>query len=153
MVGELATHPAVGAYRVDLTVGDGRIAVARLIDQGSGHQGAGGAGLNALATGHAGAIPHRVVEIKHDLGRRPPVSQSDHVVNLYFATGTHTQVALDAGVKIDAHGGVAAVLRQTIRPGSHMMHGGHLALFAPGQLTAHRRGINGQLVSHGPEMA
>ena len=110
MVGELAAHPAVGTHRVDLTVSHGRITVALFVDQGGRHQGASGASLNALATGHASAIAHWVVEIKHDLGRRAAVRQADNVVDLHLAASAYTQIALDAGIKIDAHGGVAAVL-------------------------------------------
>ena len=34
-----------------------------------------------------------------------------------------------------------------------MVHGGRLALVAPGQLAAHCGGIDGQLVGHAPEVA
>src|SRR5690554_7936845 len=53
VVGELAAHPAVGADRIHGAVGRRGVAAALLIDQGGGHQRPGGAGLDALAAGHA----------------------------------------------------------------------------------------------------
>ena len=39
-------------------------------------------------------------------------TKANNVIDLHLATGAYTEIALDTGVKIDAHGSVAGVLRQ-----------------------------------------
>src|SRR5262249_54753849 len=80
-----------------------------LVDQRGRHQRAGRAGLHALAAGDAGGLPHRVVEVEHDLLGDAAAGHPDHIVDLHLATGAHAQIALDAGVEVDRHGRMAAV--------------------------------------------
>src|ERR1019366_2593920 len=54
-------------------------------------------------------IAHRIVEVEHDLLTVAAPGHADDVVNLHFAAGAHTKIALDAGVEIDRHGRMAAV--------------------------------------------
>ena len=108
VVGHLAADAAIGAKRIDLAVGpDG--ARLLLVEEGRGHQGAGRAGLHALPASDAGRFPHRVVEVEHDLGARVAVGHADHIVDLHLAAAAHAEPALDAGVEIDAHGGMARI--------------------------------------------
>src|SRR4029077_1607708 len=110
VVGHLAADAAIGAKGIDLAVGpDG--ARLLLVEEGRGHQGAGRAGLHAFPASDAGRFPHRVVEVEHDLGARVPVGHADHIVDLHLAAAAHAKPALDASVKIDAHGGVAWIGR------------------------------------------
>src|SRR3546814_19536726 len=51
-----------------------------------------------------------------DLGAMAAIGHADHVIDLDLATGAHTKIALDAGVEIDRHGGVAAVRRRLAVP-------------------------------------
>ena len=44
-----------------------------------------------------------------------PAGQADDVVDLHFAAGADTQVALDTGVEVDAHGNVAVVKQRNPR--------------------------------------
>ena len=108
VIGELAAHPAIGAHAVDLAVRE-LGAHVRLIDDGRGHQRTGRASLHAFAAGDAGRVPHRVVEIEHDLLAEAAAGHADHVVDLHLAAGADAQIALDAGVEIDRHRRVAAV--------------------------------------------
>src|SRR5262249_5236737 len=70
------------------------------------------AGLHALATGDAGRSAHRVVEIEHDLGVVATPGHADDVVDLHLAAGTDAEIAVDASVEVDRHGGMAAVGRR-----------------------------------------
>src|SRR5206468_7264989 len=74
-------------------------------------QRAGRAGLHAFAAGDTRRVAHRVVEIKHYLGVMTAAGHADHVVDLHLATGADTEIAMDAGVEIDCHGGMRAVGR------------------------------------------
>jgi hypothetical protein len=58
---------------------------------------------------------HRVVEVEHDLFVVAAPGHADHVVDLHFAAGADAQIALDAGVEIDRHRGLAAVRRGALR--------------------------------------
>ncbi len=113
LIGELAADAAIGAHRVDLAVGVGGADVV-LVDEGRRHQRAGRAGLDAFAAGDAGRVPHRIVEVEHDLLGVAAAGHADDVVDLHLAAGADAQVALDAGVEIDRHRGVAAVGRRRI---------------------------------------
>ena len=104
VVGQLAADAAVGAHRVHLLVGHGERRLARR------HQRAGGAGLHALAAGHAGGRAHGVVHVEHDLGVVAAEGQADHVVDLLVAAGAQAARALDAGVQVDGDGRVRQVL-------------------------------------------
>ena len=106
---KLATDPAVGADRLDLAVII--LAVADFIraDRLGGHERTGGAGLNTLAAGDTGRGTHGVVKVEGDLAVVAPTGQADDVVDLHFAAGTDTEVALDAGVEVDAHGDMTVV--------------------------------------------
>jgi hypothetical protein len=74
------------------------------------HQGAGRAGLDAFPAGDAGRIPHRVIEIEHDLLAGPAQRHADHVVDLHLAAGPDAEVAMDAGIKLHGHGRMAEVV-------------------------------------------
>src|SRR5581483_4848176 len=79
------------------------------VEHHGGHQRAGRAGLHAFAAGDAGRFAHRIVEIEYDLGVVVAVRHADHVVDLDLAAGAHAQPALDAGIEVDAHGGVTGI--------------------------------------------
>jgi hypothetical protein len=108
LVGELAADAAIRADAVDLAVGLGGEHVL-VVDQCRRHQRAGRAGLDAFAAGDAGRLPHWVSKIEHDLFAMAAPGHADDVVHLHFAAGADAERALDAGVEIDRHGGVAAV--------------------------------------------
>src|SRR5262249_40832784 len=57
----------------------------------------------------AGGRPHRVVEVEHDLLAVAAAGHADDVVDLHLAAGADAEIALDAGIEIDRHRGVAAV--------------------------------------------
>ncbi len=109
LVGELAADPAIRADAVDLALGRvGKDAV--LVHQGLGHQRAGGTGLDALPAGDAGRGPHRVVEVEHDLLEVAARGHADDVVDLHLAAGPDAEIALDTGVELDRHRGVAEIV-------------------------------------------
>ena len=108
VIGELAADPAIGAHGIDFAIRIGAADVV-VVHQGRRHQCAGRAGLHAFAAGHAGAGAHRIVEVEHDLFGVAAARHADHVVDLDLAAGAHAEIALDAGIEIDRHGGVAAV--------------------------------------------
>ena len=103
VVGELAADAAIRADRLDLLVGHLQCHLARR------HQRAGGAGLHALAAGHAGGLAHRVAHVEHDLLVSATEGQADHVVDLLVAAGTLAAGALDAGIEVDRDGGVREI--------------------------------------------
>ena len=100
VIGQLATHATKWAERGDLLVGHAQRCVTRR------HQCASRAGLYAFATGDTGGRSHVVVHVKNNLRVLAAKSQSDDVVDLLIATGAQAACALDAGIKIDRHGGV-----------------------------------------------
>ena len=108
MIGELAADAAIGAHAVHGAI---RKAGAHIggIHQTGRHQGAGRTGLHAFAASHAGRRPHRIVEVEHDLLGMAAPRHADHVVDLHLAAGADAQIALNAGIEIDRHGGMAAV--------------------------------------------
>ena len=108
VVGELAADAAIGAHAVDRAI---RILRAHVgfVHQGGRHERAGRASLHAFAAGDAGRGPHRVIEVEHDLLAVATPGHADHVVDLHFAAGTDAEIALNAGVEIDRHCGVAAI--------------------------------------------
>ena len=124
MVGDLAADAAIGADALDLAVDLG-MADALLVDDRGRHQGAGRAGLDALAAGDAGAGAHRVVHVEHDLGVDVAERHADHVVDLDLAAGAHAQIAVDAGVEMDRHRRVARVGRRRRRCGKRELLHAH----------------------------
>ena len=110
VVGELAADAAIGAHRIDLAVGKAGADIV-VVEQRRRHQRAGRAGLHAFPAGDAGRGAHGIVEIEHDLLAMAAAGHADDVVDLHFAAGADAEIALDAGVEIDRHGGVAAVGR------------------------------------------
>ena len=66
VIDQLAADAAIRADALDLALRRVRVN-AVLVDEARRHQGAGRAGLHALAARDAGRLPHRVVEIEHDL--------------------------------------------------------------------------------------
>src|SRR3974390_3471141 len=113
MVSELAADAAIRADRVHLAVGEFSAHVV-LVDQARRHQRAGGAGLHAFAASDAGRGAHRVVEVEHNLLAVAAAGHADDVVDLHFATGADAEIALDASVKVDCHGRMAAVARRDV---------------------------------------
>src|SRR6185503_13088607 len=65
----------------------------------------------------------------HDLGFVAAIGHADDVVDLHLAAGAHAQAALDAGVEIDAHGGMAAIALPALSRRKATL--GHLDLFSP----------------------
>ena len=110
MVGDLAANAAERTDAVDGAV-RGADADTGFVDHGGRQQCAGGAGLHTFATGHAGRLSHRVIEIENDFGFCSPGSHSDDIVALDLAAGADAQIAMDAGVKIDGHGRMARCLQ------------------------------------------
>jgi hypothetical protein len=108
LVGDLAADAAVRAHAVHPAVDLG-VADAPLVDDRRRHQGAGRTGLHALAARDAGATTHRVVHVEHDLGADVAVRHADDVVDLDFATGAHAEIAMDAGIQVHRHCGMAEV--------------------------------------------
>src|SRR4029077_15894600 len=107
-VRETAAHTATQTHAVDGAIGrPGEDVVG--IDQGCRHQGAGRAGLHALAAGDASRVAHRVVEVENDLLMVTAARHPDHVVDLYLAARADAQVAVNASIEIDRHGWMAAV--------------------------------------------
>ena len=70
---------------------------------------AGRACLNTLTAANTGRGSHLVVKIKDDMRVSTPTGETDHIIHLNLAAGTHTQVALDTGIHIDSNGWMAAV--------------------------------------------
>ena len=103
VVGQLATHPAVRADRINRLVRHHQPRFAR------GHQRAGGAGLHALAAGNAARGAHRIVKVEHDLRMLTTKGVADDIIHLLFAAGAHAAVALYARIKIDRDGRVRHV--------------------------------------------
>src|SRR5262245_53553172 len=112
VIGELAADAAIRTDAVDLAVGLGGEDVA-LVHQRRRHQRAGRAGLHAFAAGNAGRVAHRVVEVEHDLGVVAAAGHPNDVVDLHLAAGADAEIAMDAGIEIDRHSGMAAVGRRT----------------------------------------
>src|SRR6056297_863253 len=87
----------------------GAVALLRVVHHRCGHQRAGGAGLHAFTAGDTGALAHRVVEIEDRIGIVAAPGHADHVIDLHIAAGADAQVALNAGIQIDAHRHVAVI--------------------------------------------
>ena len=111
VVGDLAADAAIGADALDFLVGKSG-AHTRGVEQIGRHQGAGRAGLHALAAGDAGAGAHRVVHVEHDLRTMAARGHADHVVDLDFAAGPDAEVAVDTGVQMDRHRRMADIGRR-----------------------------------------
>src|SRR6185312_7289418 len=102
-----AADPAVGTDAVDgvqLLARPDRDAPDRLVGQRPG-----GAGLHALAAGHARAGAHRVVQVEGDPGGIALAGAADHVVALDVVARPHAAVAQDAGVVVDVDDGIGRV--------------------------------------------
>ena len=108
VIDDLAADPAERADAVHGLVGllDPDTGV---IDHAGGQERARRTCLDAFAAGHAAGLAHGVVEIEDDLRFRTSCSHADDVVGLHLAARPHTQIAMDAGVKIDRHRGMAEV--------------------------------------------
>ena len=108
LVGDLAPDSAVRAHAVDLVEREPAVDTG-FVDQRRLHQRPGRACLHALAAGDACARAHRVVEVEDDLRADPPPGHADDVVDLHLAAGPHAEVAVDAGVEVDPHRGMAGI--------------------------------------------
>ena len=80
-----------------------------VVQNAGGHQRAGGAGLNAFATGHTAGRPHRVIQIEHGKRIVAAIRHTYHVVHLNFTAGADAKVTLDTGIKVHAHRDVAVI--------------------------------------------
>ena len=83
------------------------------VDPGGLHQCPGRARLHALATGHTGAVSHRIIEVKHDLGLGTALRHADDVVDLHLSAGPHAEIAMDAGVEAHPHGRMTGIGRRS----------------------------------------
>src|SRR5579883_2405136 len=108
LVGELAADAAIGADAVDLAIRS-LFEDAFLVEQRLLHERAGGAGLHAFAAGDASARTHGIVEIEDDLLAMPAPSHADDIIDLHLAAGADAEIALDTGVEIDRHRGMADI--------------------------------------------
>src|SRR6266550_2580351 len=98
VVGERAADAAVRAHGVDLVelaAWPDRDVPDRLVGQRAGR-----ARRDALATGHARGLPHRVVQVERDPGGVALAAAADDVVALDVVTGPHAAVAQDARVVV-----------------------------------------------------
>src|SRR6266702_3563432 len=102
VIGELTADTTIRTHAVDRPVGFSRKDIA-LVHQRRWHQRTGGTGLHAFATGDASRSAHRIVKVEHDFLAVTATGHADHIVDLDFAAGAHTQVAMNAGVEIDRH--------------------------------------------------
>ena len=73
------------------------------------HERARGAGLHAFAAGHAAAVAHGVMQVKHNFAMRAAHGVADHVVDLLFAASTDAAVALNASIQINGHRGMRVI--------------------------------------------
>src|SRR5262249_4349383 len=110
-VGELAADAAIGADAVHFAVGLAGEDVI-LVHHGRRHQRPGRPGWPAFPAGVAGRSAHWVVETEHDLGVVTTPGHADDVVDLHLAAGADAEVAVNAGIEVDRHGGMAAVGRR-----------------------------------------
>src|SRR6056297_675808 len=108
----LTADTAERADALHLVVVIGAVALLLVIHNRGGHQRAGGASLHAFAAGDTGALAHRVVEIEDRIGIVAAPGHADHVIDLHIAAGADAQVALDAGIKVDAHGHVTVIQKR-----------------------------------------
>ena len=108
LIGDLAADPAIGAHALHLVELEPAVD-AGLVDQRRLHQRAGRARLDAFSAGDAGARAHLIVEVENDLRADATVGHADDVVDLHLAARTHAEIAMDAGVEVDPHRGVARV--------------------------------------------
>src|ERR1044072_7358726 len=125
LIGELAADAAIGADAVDFAVGLAGKEIV-LVHHRRRHQRAGRAGLHALTARNARAVPHRVVEVEHDLFVVAAPRHADHVVDLHLAAGADAQVAPDTGAELNRHRDMAAVWRGLLRArGQTARHDAH----------------------------
>src|ERR1700730_3826730 len=110
LIGELAADATIGANAIHAPVGKFGAHVRR-VHHRRRHQRAGGTGLHALAAGHARGDAHGGVEVEHDLLVDAAAGHADYVVDLHLAASTHTEIAVDAGIEVHGHCGMAAVGR------------------------------------------
>jgi hypothetical protein len=115
LIGDLAADTAVGAEALHLLQGDVDTDTL-LVHESRFHQRARRTGLHALAAGDAGAGAHGIVEIEDDLRAVAAIGHADHVVDLHLPARAHAEIAVDAGVEVDAHGSMARVRRRLPRP-------------------------------------
>ena len=92
VIGNLATDAAEWADRIDLAIDGLRT------NQALRHQRTGWASLHALTAGHAGALAHRIAQVKHDLAVCTAHRVTNHVVDLLFTASTHAPITLNTGV-------------------------------------------------------
>src|SRR6266571_3633542 len=102
VISELAADAAIRADAIDGAISLGGKDIA-LVHQRRWHQRTGGTGLHAFATSDASRSAHRIVKVEHDFLAVTATGHADHIVDLDFAAGAHTQVAMDAGIEIDRH--------------------------------------------------
>ena len=75
------------------------LAIDRLrTNQALRHQRTGWASLHALTAGHAGALAHRIAQVKHDLAMCTAHRVTNYVVDLLFTASTHAAITLYTGV-------------------------------------------------------
>jgi len=98
VVGQRAADAAVradGVHRVQFGARPDRYLADRLVGQRAGR-----AGRHALTAGHAGGLPHRVVQVERDPGGVALAAAPDDVVALDVVAGAYAPVAQDAGVVV-----------------------------------------------------
>ncbi len=70
--------------------------------------------MHAFTTRDTGGGAHWVIEIEGDFRGSTTAGHADDIVDLHFAAGTDAEVAMDAGVEVNAHGDVAGVKQRDI---------------------------------------
>ena len=81
-----------------------------------GHEGARWTSLHTFSTSHTSAAAHTVLQVKHNLTLCTTMCKANDVVDLLFAAGAHTSVALNTGIKINGHGRMRDITRRLFTP-------------------------------------
>ena len=116
LVRQLTADAAIGAKALDLSVWTSARGPFG-VEDGRRQQRARRARLDALAAADAGTLAHRVGKVEDDRIPTAALGHADDVVDLDLSTGPDAEVAVDAGVKLNGHRGVAAIRRRNVRAG------------------------------------
>ena len=116
LIADLTTDSAEGAQRINLSIRIDNASLV-LIEEHRRHKCSGWASLHAFAAGDAARFPHGIVEVEHDFRVMVAVGHANHIIDLNFAAPAQAEAALDAGIKIDAHGRMTGIANPACRRG------------------------------------
>ena len=103
VISQQATDPTIGTYRVNLAIGFDQVRASRVAQR------TGRASRDAFATGNAGTLAHWIAEIEYYFGMMTTLGETNDIVDLGFAAGTHAARALDTGIEVDRYSRVRQV--------------------------------------------